>query len=184
MNDLFGENVSDCKIFLFTGGIQRIKGAYEVVKTFSDCISNRNYRLLLLGYDIQKPMKGFVGMLKKILYSLGFDINEIKIRKVVANDKRIKCISSRYKILDIIKQSYCCVSYFTIPHANLTLAESLMLGIPIIAAKTEETDEYSGNGHNAILFEINNLCEFEDRMKHIDSYIVVDKNKQEKILCC
>lgn len=180
MNDLFGENVSDCKIFLFTGGIQRIKGAYEVVKTFSDCISNRNYRLLLLGYDIQKPMKGFVGMLKKILYSLGFDINEIKIRKVVADDKRIKCISSRYKILDIIKQSYCCVSYFTIPHANLTLAESLMLGIPIIAAKTEETDEYSGNGHNAILFEINNLCEFEDRMKHIDSYIVVDKNKQEK----
>lgn len=87
---------------------------------------------------IFKTYERICGYVEKILYSLGFDINEIKIRKVVANDKRIKCISSRYKILDIIKQSYCCVSYFTIPHANLTLAESLMLGIPIIAAKQKK----------------------------------------------
>ena len=83
-------------------------------------------------------------------------------------DKRIICIPSIYAIKDIIEKSYCVLSYFTIPHANLTLAESIILKVPVIATRTEESEEYTGRGQYALLFDFKNRKQFEYILSNID----------------
>ena len=68
----------------------------------------------------------------------------------------------------ILQQTYCNLSYFTIPHANLTLAECIVLGTMSIAAKNEEALEYSNNGELALLYESNNFGGFIDAIKSLD----------------
>lgn len=168
MNEIFEENVTNLKIYLFTGGFQRIKGAYQVLKVFHNDIKDPNSRLLVLGYDMKKPLVGIKVFLKKFLFHLGFDINEIKCRKIIEKDKRIVCIPSTYMITHLIKQSFCMLSYFTIPHANLALAESLILGTNVIAARTEEAEEYSMGFISDNLFEINNIADFKLKIKKLN----------------
>lgn len=56
----------------------------------------------------------------------------------------------------------------TIPHANLSLAESIIVGTPVIAARTEEVDEYSMNGKLANLFAFNDFNAFMQAIKDFD----------------
>ena len=180
MDKIFNEDTSKLKIFLYTGGMQKIKGAYEVVKIFSETRKHDDERLLFMGYDMNKPTSGRKGLLKKILYKLGFDINELKVRAIIDKDKRIKCIPATYKIVDYIKQSYCMLSYFTIPHANLALAESIIIGTPVIACLTEESLEYSDNGRLANLFPFQNQEEFSnciDSFNHEKMLKIIEKSK-------
>ena len=80
-------------------------------------------------------------------------------------DTRIVCIPGVYEIKDIVEQADCMVSYFTTPHANLAMAESIILGTPVIAANTDEAQEYSLNGKLATLFEMNNIRAYNDAIK-------------------
>lgn len=171
LDEIFGENVSEKKVYLYTGGTARIKGGYQVLKCFTEDIKGDDKRLLFMGYDMSKPTDGLNGLLKRILFKLGYDINEMKIRQIVANDKRIKCIPSTYKLVDIINQSYCMLSYFTIPHANLAMAESLILGTPVVAAWTEEAEEYSQEASHVCLFEMNNMDSFAHAVHKMDILI-------------
>ena len=171
LNNIFREDVTNKKIYLFTGGIIRIKGGYQVLKCFTEKIKGDDKRLLFMGYDMSKPTKGINGLLKCFLYKLGFDINEMKIRHIITNDSRIKCIPATYKLVDIIKQSYCMLSYFTIPHANLAMAESLILGTPVVAAWTDEAEEYSQGASHCCLFEMNNANSFVDVVNKMDVMI-------------
>lgn len=164
MDDIFGEDTSNLKIYLFTGGLLRIKGAYQVLYAFHTFINDSNSRLLFLGYDVSVSRQSPKYVLKLFLYMLGFDINEIKCLRLIKQDKRIVCMPSTYMITDIIKQSYCMLSYFTIPHANLALAESLILGIPVIAANTEESIEYSKGCLKNELFKINDINDFKSKL--------------------
>lgn len=191
MSEILGEDSSNLKVYLYTGGVQRVKGAYQVLKVFHENVRDKNARLLVLGYDMQIPFVGKKFFLKKVLHSLGFDINEIKCRKLIQCDSRIVCISSTYMITHIIQQSYCMLSYFTIPHANLTLAECLVLGTPVIAAKTEESEEYSMGCLKDCLFDINDIDKFQqaiarfnyDKKKHdIERRRLLIKNKMSKII--
>ena len=172
MSDILGEDASNLKVYLYTGGVQRIKGAYQVMKAFHDSIRSQDSRLLVMGYDMSKPFRGRKAMLKRLLFRLGFDINEIKCRELVESDKRIVCIPSTYMISHIIQQSFCMLSYFTIPHANLAMAESIILGVPCIAARTDESIEYTNNKLPELLFEINNiinsLSQYRDAMVNDD----------------
>ena len=60
-----------------------------------------------------------------------------------------------------MRQSHCFISYFRIPHANLAMAECLALGIPCIAADTDEAREYCGDGTYACLVKpLNDLTSF------------------------
>lgn len=160
LDNVFKEDTKKLKIFLYTGGTQKIKGAYEVVKTFTKTVRDKDSRLLFMGYEMSKPLMGRKAIIKKILYFIGYDVNELKIRSAIEKDKRIVCIPATYRIVDIIKKSHCMLSYFTIPHANLTLAECIILGTPVIAAKTEESIEYTCGGKAVDLFEINSLKSF------------------------
>ena len=111
-------------------------------------------------------------MVKKILKVFGYKVKSIKIVEALKRDKRIICIPATYALKDIIEKSYCVLSFFTIPHANLTLAESIILKVPIIAARTEEAEEYAGRGQYALLFDLKNKEQFEQILANIDNFRV------------
>ena len=68
----------------------------------------------------------------------------------------------------ILKQVDAYVSFFTIPHANLALAECILSGTPAIAARTEESLEYSDGGRLSLLYELGNLEEFQKTWEKLD----------------
>ena len=76
LDGIFQEDVSNKKVFLFTGGIARIKGGYQVLKCFTEKMKGDDKRLLFMGYDMNKPTGGLNGFLKRVLFSIGFDIND------------------------------------------------------------------------------------------------------------
>ena len=169
MNELFGEDVKGKKVFLYLGGMQRIKGAFEVIKTFSELLKGDEYRLLVLGFTKEiSSQNGIRGSIKKILSKIGIFSYEYKVKREVWKDNRIVCIPGVFELTDLLKQSYAVLSYFTMPHANLSLAEAIIVGTPVIAARTEEADEYSLNGELARLFEFNNIDAFKQAIKDFD----------------
>lgn len=170
MADVFKEDIEDKKIYLYLGGLQQIKGTYEVVTTFSRMIEDKNARLLILGIDSTSQLfRGLRGFIKKALAVLGRKTYSQLVIDAINSDSRIQCIPGRYKINNLIKESYCILSYFRIPHANLALAESIILGTPTIAAETSESLEYSDGGRLASLFKINDMSDFEKHIKDFDS---------------
>lgn len=183
MSDVFEENVEGKKIFLYMGGMQSIKGAHEVLISFSKIINSPDARLLVMGIDKnRKPPRNLKNTLKKVLQIFGYKSYSTAVYDAIVSDSRIKCIPSIYEVNEIIRQSYCILSYFTIPHANLALAESIILGTPSIAANTPESIEYSYNGRLASLFEINNLTDFEEHLQRIDEIRpqIMDRILKEK----
>lgn len=160
VSDLFGEDMSGKKLFLFMGGIQRIKGAYEVMKTFCTKLTDPSYRLLVLGCTKELSGRGIVKRLKSTMCRLGIPPYEYKVKMLARNDPRVVCIPGVYDVKSIYEQSFCMLSYYTIPHANLSMAEAIVLGVPVIAADTEEAREYSLDGRMASLFPINSMDAF------------------------
>lgn len=157
LSEIFGEDMTGKKVLLYTGGMQRIKGAYEIVRSFVENVKDENCRLLVMGFTKELSGSGKKGKIKMLLYKLGIPTYEYKVKMLARQDKRIACMLGVYEIKDIVEQADCMVSYFTIPHANLAMAESIILGTPVIAACTDEAQEYSLNGKLATLFEMNNL---------------------------
>ena len=176
-NEIFGEDVTQKKVYLYTGGMQGIKGAYEVVKTFSDKIKGNDSRLLILGIEKNISLKGWKGKAKFILNKLGIPSYEYKVKSIIQNDSRIVCIPSTYYIRHIFEQAYCMLSYFTMPHANLAMAEAICLQLPCVAAETEESLEYSLNGELANLFPMNNMTDFADKILELDENYTEIKSK-------
>ena len=179
MTEIFGENLTGKKVFLYLGGMQRIKGAYEVIKTFSKVLKGDEYRLLVLGFTKEmSAQKGYRDILKRILNKVGVSSYEYKVKREVWKDNRIVCIPGVFELTDLYKQSYCVLSYFTMPHANLSLAEAIIVGTPVIAARTEEADESSLNGKLAKLFEFGNIDAFNQTILDF----VVDDNPLRVVL--
>lgn len=179
-NEIFGEDVSQKKVYLYTGGMQRIKGAYEVIKTFSEKVKGDDNRLLVLGFTKEFSRKGWKGKVKFILNKLGMPPYEYKVKAIIQNDSRIVCIPSTYYIRHIFEQAYCMLSYFTIPHANLAMAEAVCLQLPCIAAETEESREYTLDGELANLFQMNNMADFATKIQNLDkNYTQIKENLAE-----
>lgn len=164
MDDLFGEDMSKNKVLLFTGGFQRIKGVDYIVKTFIDNIKGDNYRLLILGVDLSKPITGWKHKVKSYLTRFGYNYFDLEMRNLIKSDSRIRCIPGVYELVDIVKQSFCFVSYFRMPHANLAMVENIILGNPCIAADNEESREYTDNGKYAMLVKANAPKEFAKQL--------------------
>ena len=168
-DELFNEDSSKLKVYLFTGGLQDIKGAAEVVEVFTNHIKGEKNRLLMVGVD---PEPNYCGLKNKIRYYLAktglYYVYEYKVRKMIASDDRIVCIPAIYALKHIIQQSYCNISFFTIPHANLALAESIIIGTIPVAAKTEESIEYSNGGDLALLYELGNKADLVKKLTELD----------------
>lgn len=157
LSDIFEENMTDKRVYLYTGGVQRIKGAVEVITSFTKCIEDSDARLLVIGIN---PY-GYISKVKQLLASMGVKSYFYKVREAILADSRIHCIPPTYMLAHIMQQCYCNLSYFTIPHANLAMAECEIMGTPSIASETEESLEYSFDGSLSSLYEINNLASFQ-----------------------
>lgn len=168
-DEIFGEDSSKLKVYLFTGGLQDIKGAAEVVEVFSNHITGDNKRLLMVGVAPEPNFKGLKNKIRYYLAKMGlYYVYEYKVRKMIASDKRIVCIPATYALTHIMQQAYCNISYFTIPHANLAMAESIIIGTIPVAAKTEESIEYSNGGDLALLFELGNKDDLVVKLNELD----------------
>lgn len=168
LNDIIGEDCSNLKVFLYTGGLQGIKGIIEILNVFKNCVKNSDYRLLLMGVKTNTTSKSYIGLFKNIFKIFGYKTYSDKVFELIKSDKRIICMDNTYYIKDVMDQSYAMVSYFTIPHANLALAEGIIEGIPSIAACTDESLEYSCEGKLSMLYKINNIQEFAYAWNHIE----------------
>ena len=164
MCDILGEDASDKKVYLYTGGVQKIKGAVEVLSAFVNIITDKNARLLIVGIN----PKGEIAWYKQLLSKIGIKSYYCRVMELIKTDSRIKCIPATYMLSHIIQQCYCNLSYFTIPHANLALAEAQIMGCPSIAADNEEAREYSLNGQLSLLFAANNWNAFGNAIKEMD----------------
>jgi glycosyltransferase involved in cell wall biosynthesis len=133
--------------------MQKIKGALEIVSSFSR-LKHENVRLLFLGYP-EKAYEniGIKAFLKKVLRIIGMPVYSDRIKKIAQKDARI--IMSPYvrNVKSLLREAYCQVSFPTIPHAILPIAESIILGIPVISVDTPEAREYS-MGQSAILVKM------------------------------
>lgn len=178
--DIFGEDTSKLNVYLFTGGLQDIKGAAEVVETFKERIKDKDKRLLMVGVEPHPNYSGLKNKVRRLLSKIGYDVYEYKVRKMIASDDRIVCIPATYAMKHILEQSYCNLSFFTIPHANLALAESIIVGTVPVAAKTEESLEYSNNGSLALLFEIGNKDDMVEKLNELDMRYCELKDKVSK----
>lgn len=178
-DELFGVSPKKLKVFLFTGGLGYIKGTYDVVSSFTNVVKGEDCRLLLMGTGLDYKLKltGLKGLMEKLLMLTGWKPYGFKTMEAIKNDKRIVCVPASYKIVDIFRQSYCMLSYFNIPHANLAMAESIVLGLPVIAAKTEESIEYSDNGNGALLFGFQNKKDFENKIEYVLSNYTIVKTE-------
>ena len=156
MSEILGEDATDKKVFLYTGGVQRIKGAVEVLNAFSQNIKDPNARLLVVGINPDMNVYG----LRYFLSKVGIKSYYCQVREIIQKDSRIFCIPATYMIAHIMQQCYCNLSYFTIPHANLALAECEIMGIPSISADNEEAREYSLEGRLSILYKANSKLAF------------------------
>ena len=170
LSELFEEDVSDKKVYLFTGGGHWTKGALEVVQTFSSHIKDKNSRLLILGINKKDDgPKTFKDKVKSsFLFRHRIDYQQ-KLLSLVSADRRIKALPSVYEIADIIRSVYCNLSFFTIPHANLMLAECLFMGTPSVAARTSESLEYSDEGKLSVLYDINDIQAFRNGIDYLNS---------------
>lgn len=159
--NIFHEDMTDIKVLVFTGGTAPNKGALEVVKIFSSRMVDPNLRLLMLGADSNFIKTGLKVQVKKFLSKLGlYSYYEYELKQLILKDRRIVCIPNTYALKHLFEQAACFISYFTIPHANLALAESIISGTVAIAARTPESEEYTNRGELAFLFEINNREDF------------------------
>ena len=154
-DEIFHEDCSRLKVYLFIGGFNPIKGAKQVIDIFINKITGSDCRLLVLG---------------------NLDaLTDKKCRELIESDDRIICIPPTYQIRHLVEQAYCMLSYFTIPHANLGLAESIILNTPVVAARTPESLEYSLDGRLAQLYPLGNLeafeCAIKDTEDHYDEII-------------
>ena len=191
-SNIFDEDATKLKVFLFTGGRSPIKGATEVVDVFHNLIHDSDCRLLVLGADLNIESKGLVGMCKNLLHKIGINTYAYKFINIVKSDNRIKCLPSTYAIKHYLEQSYCMLSYYTIPHANLALAEAIVSGLVCVAAETPESIEYSNHSDGAVLFKfkskkafknaivsvMNNYDYYEDKVKLNAAYVkaIFDKD--------
>ena len=179
-NDIFGEDVTDKKVYLFTGGSNWTKGPRTVIETFIKEMKGDDKRLLVLGIKPLPQYSFAKRMLKNIFDFFGRKDSNKELHKMLHSDSRIKCISSFYEIADIIEKAYCNLSYFAIPHANLALAESIIMKTPCIAARTSESLEYSKEGKLAILFELGNKSAYQHAIKELDMQYELLKSRLEK----
>ena len=168
LSKIFEENLNDKKVYLYTGGVQRIKGAKEVISTFVDDINDPKARLLIVGIDKEIELGGIKDQIKKSLAKIGIRSYYYNLLRLINSDNRIKCIPSTYMLAHIMQQCYCNLSYFTIPHANLALAECEIMGIPSIAADNDEAREYSLDGQLSLLFKQNDRKAFIEAIKEMD----------------
>ena len=180
-SNYFSENLDGKKVLLFTGGSAPNKGAKEVARMFSEQLTDTNLRLLMLGNSVKTfelTLKNRIKMFLSDKHIMGFYAYELN--NIVKKDKRIVCVPNVYEIKHLLDQCYCLVSFFTIPHANLAMVECIVNNTISLAAKTEESQEYSLDGKLAFLCKMNDEQSFVDAFYRLEAEYDIMKEKLQK----
>ena len=182
LSTVFGEDISQKRIYLYMGGMQLVKGPLQVITAFSRYVQDKDSRLLVMGVDLkelpaERKRSLPVRLLKKLLNRKRKDSTRSMIIDMIKSDGRIKCMPNTYMVGDLFRQAFCNLSFFTIPHANLALAESIICGVVNIAAKTSESLEYSDNGKLAFLCEFGNEEDFAAKVQALPDIYMTMKEK-------
>lgn len=165
---IFGEKNKNNKVYLFLGGISKIKGLLEVTNAFNNYLTSPNDRLLVVGCDTKDIIfDGLRGRVKKVMHFFKYYSFSDKFKLIAQKNERIVCIPATSQVKTLIDQSYCTLAYPTIPHAILPIAESIYLGKPVLSAETSEALEYSNDGKGATLFPINDEEKFVNALKYV-----------------
>ena len=167
--DIMGPDGDRCKVYLFLGGTTRIKGALQVIRTFSSSIVGEDRRLLVLGVDPSSRVERKKGLRERLLYWTGDKAYEAEVIASCRQDPRVVCAPALYEIATIMEQAAGYVSFFTIPHANLALAESVISQLPAVVARTDESLEYSEEGRLCLLYGLGDLDEFKSAWLKLDA---------------
>lgn len=175
--EIFGEDCSNKKVLLFTGGISSVKGLDYIINSFINYVKGEEYRLLILGGFDTSFFNGWKHNIRCLLQKIGIKYYMLDLKEKISSDYRIKCIPPTYEICHIVEQAYCFVSYFRMPHANLALAECIIMQTPCIAAETEESLEYTNDGEFAMLVRPNNQSLFDIKIQDFLSNIDYWKRK-------
>ena len=162
---LFGKDYKALKIFTFLGGTNWIKGGLEIVEAFSNPSLPDNIRLLLVGSNKEEvKLFGMTGIIKKILAYFNYYRYSDQVIDAAKKNSKVVLMPKTNHIKSLLEQSYSLISYYTVPHANLPLAEACWLGVPAIAAETLEAKEYSNDGKSALLFKMNDKEDFKNKI--------------------
>ena len=168
IEELTGDACRGCTVYLYLGGMVPIKGAREVLRTFSEVIRGEDRRLLALGIVPPADPVPPSGIRAWLLSRKKGKRYEDAVLDLCARDQRIICLPAFYDLAAILRQADGYVSFFTIPHANLALAECILSGTPAVAARTDESLEYSDDGRLGLLYEQGNLEEFQTAWEKLD----------------
>lgn len=168
---IFGDNYESYYIFLYLGGMQRIKGALEIVKAFNSLKEVGDARLLFVGYSQDsEEKKTFKRFIKRIINLTGYEFFSQKVLKCINSDNRIKTLNATANVKTLIINTNVGISFPTIPHAILPIAESIYLKRKIITVKTQEAEEYVGNNANAYFVNPGDIEGLKKSMKRALSY--------------
>ena len=167
--DIMGPDGDRCKVYLFLGGTTRIKGALEVIRTFSSSIVGEDRRLLVLGVDPSRRVERKKGLRERLLFWTTDKAYEAEVIASCQQDPRVVCAPAVYEIATILEQAAGYVSFFTFPHANLALAESIISRLPAVVARTDESMEYSEEGRLCLLYGFGDLEDFKAAWLKLDA---------------
>ena len=167
--DIMGPDGDLCKVYLFLGGTTRIKGALEVIRTFSSSIVGEDRRLLVLGVDPSRRVERKKGLRERLLFWTTDKAYEAEVIASCQQDPRVVCAPAVYEIATILEQAAGYVSFFTFPHANLALAESIISRLPAVVARTDESMEYSEEGRLCLLYGFGDLEDFKAAWLKLDA---------------
>ncbi len=181
LKDDYGIDVNKDKVFLFLGGTQLIKGAYEVLSVFSKNTIENKAKLLVLGVDnIAYDKNGIKAFVKKVLRTVRLPVRADKLKGILQNNKNIIQLPKVNDVFSLYQQVYCTVAFPTIPHAILPIVESIWNGTPVISVDTQEGREYSFNGISADLVPINDIEALEKSVLYAINNVEELKKTTEK----
>lgn len=156
--------------FLFLGGYQKIKGAFEVLSAWSKLDINENAKLIYVAPDLEKFFTKRMRLLSWVVGILGFTTKGAKIRSLVLNSRNINFVAQTKDVKSIYAEADCLLNFPTIPHANLTIVESLLAGLNVITVATEELREYTQREKGVIVLKEKSVGALAEAIKkYIDN---------------
>lgn len=169
------------RYFLYLGGIQRIKGFEQLVKSLP--YIDENVRIYFLGGDFT-PSKSKLRLVIQLLDPYMWKISSL-IAILNQSDKIIK-VGLVDNIFDYYNNSIALLSPFSKPHASLPVLEAFYVGKPVIVSDIEGMDEIV-NEENGLFFKNKNpedLAFAINKVAKLDliQYKMMSKNAKNKYL--
>lgn len=150
------------KYFLYLGGMQRIKGFEQFVKSLD--YLNENIRIFFLGGSVQLSPNP----LKRVLFFLTdpffWKMNSLS-RKLHTSHNVIN-VGMVDNVFDYYEKSLAIISPFSKPHASLPILEAFFMAKPVIVSDVQGMDEFV-NGDNGVFFKNHSFKGLADAINSI-----------------